>query len=97
MALMDKNVVKYVARLARLKLTEQEEDRMTRDLGDVLKYMEKLNELGTSNVQPTSSILGITNVLRDDKTVSSGIEDKILENAPERQGRFFKVKRVLEK
>jgi len=97
MALMDKNVVKYVALLARLKLTEQEEDRMARDLGDVLKYMEKLNELDTSNVQPTSSILGITNVLRDDNPVSSGIEDKILENAPQRQERFFKVKRVLEK
>ncbi|MDH5174007.1 MAG: Asp-tRNA(Asn)/Glu-tRNA(Gln) amidotransferase subunit GatC, partial [Elusimicrobiota bacterium] len=52
--MITKNEVEYVARLARLKLTEEEKEKYTKQLGDILKYIDKLNELNTEKVEPTS-------------------------------------------
>ena len=88
--------VRHVAKLSRLKLNERQVQQFTSQLANILSYVEKLNELDTSNVEPTAHAVPIKNILRDDVFVEGiGIE-KVLQNAPDRDGPFFKVPRVLE-
>lgn len=88
--------VEYVARLARLKLTEEEKEKYARQLGDILNYINKLNELDTSGVEPTSHVVSISNVFRKDKVAPSLSSEKILSNAPKQEKGFFKVKKIIE-
>ena len=92
--------VKYVAKLARLELTPEEEDKFARQLSGILEYMEKLDSADTSGVEPLSHVLGLKNALREDKPdpeiPDSGPGKEILENAPDSEGRYFKVKKVIE-
>ena len=90
--------VEYVAKLARLELTEAEKDNFARQLESILGYIDKLNELDTRNIQPTSHALNITNVMREDIMVKcpENIRNNILNNAPERESDFFRVKKVIE-
>lgn len=90
--------VEHVARLARLALADEEKDRFTAQLGSILGYIDKLNELNTEGVPPTSHALPMTNVMREDhaehQTLAS--PEDLLSIAPEREGPFFKVKKVIE-
>lgn len=90
--------VEHVARLARLALSEGEKERYTAQLGQILTYVEKLGQLDTKDVPPTSHPLPMTNVWREDRaeTGTLGSPEEILANAPERDGPFFKVKKVIE-
>jgi aspartyl-tRNA(Asn)/glutamyl-tRNA(Gln) amidotransferase subunit C len=93
--------VEHVARLARLALTEEEKERYTAQLGQILTYVEKLSALNTDQVTPTTHVLPLSNVWRQDKTEPStaqtlGSPEDILANAPEREGSLFKVKKVIE-
>jgi aspartyl-tRNA(Asn)/glutamyl-tRNA(Gln) amidotransferase subunit C len=105
--------VTYVADLANLELTEQERGRMLRDLNSILEYVDRLNELDTSNVPPMAQVLAQTgeNVAKNGKQLSAqpiredileGLRkslphDIALENAPESDGRFFRVPKVIER
>lgn len=93
---ISKKEVEYVARLARLHLTEEEKDIYTDQLGKILEYIDKLNELDTDRTVPTSHVVDITNVLREDVTKPSLSREEVLSNAPEEQAGHFKVKKVLE-
>lgn len=88
--------VEHVARLARLELKEEEIEQFTRQLSDILSYVEKLNELDTKEVEPTSHVLPVKNVLRDDETSSSIERRRVLVNAPDRTEEFFRVPKVIE-
>jgi aspartyl-tRNA(Asn)/glutamyl-tRNA(Gln) amidotransferase subunit C len=93
--------VEHVARLARLALSEEEKERFTQQLGSILTYIEKMSALDTKNVPPTSHVLPLSNVWREDKVEPSipatlGSPQEILANAPEREGSLFKVKKVIE-
>ncbi len=88
--------VEHVARLARLELTEEEKERMRAHLDSILTYMDKLNELDTSGVEPTSHVLPMTNVFRADEVRPSLSQEEALANAPDRQDLFFRVPRILE-
>jgi aspartyl-tRNA(Asn)/glutamyl-tRNA(Gln) amidotransferase subunit C len=90
--------VDHVARLARLALTDEEKERYTAQLGSILTYIEKLNQLKTDNVTPTTHVLPVANVWREDRaeTGTLGSPEELLKNAPEREGPFFKVKKVIE-
>jgi aspartyl-tRNA(Asn)/glutamyl-tRNA(Gln) amidotransferase subunit C len=90
--------VEYVARLARLELSEDEQERYAGQLENILKYVDTLNEVDTSSVQPTNHALKLTNVWREDVCLQSSAElrEQLLNNAPERDGDFFKVKKVIE-
>lgn len=92
-----KQDVEYVARLARLELNEQEKERYTRQLESILEYIEQLNKLDTENVASTSHVLSLKNVWREDKVVKTSDEqrEKILNNSPESENDFFKVKKVI--
>jgi aspartyl-tRNA(Asn)/glutamyl-tRNA(Gln) amidotransferase subunit C len=88
--------VEHVARLARLELNEEEKARMRAQLDSILNYIDTLNELDTSAVEPTSHVLPMTNVFREDEVRRSLTQEEALGNAPDRQDIFFRVPRILE-
>jgi aspartyl-tRNA synthetase len=88
--------VKHVAKLARLRMTEEEALSYQKDLNDILAYFETLSELDTENVKPMSHVLEIKNVWREDKPGKPDKKESILSNAPVRDGDYYKVPRILE-
>jgi aspartyl-tRNA(Asn)/glutamyl-tRNA(Gln) amidotransferase subunit C len=93
---IDKAQVKKVAMLARLELTEAEVEEFTGQLSTILDYMEKMKELDTTGVQPLAHCLPISNVFREDVVKDSLGTEKTLANAPQRDGEFFKVPKILD-
>ena len=87
--------VEEVAALARLSFTDEEKRKLTVQLIRILEYMEKLNELDTSNVEPLSHVVERTNVFREDVTKPSAPVEDVLKNAPARTEKFFKVPKVI--
>ncbi len=88
--------VEHVAKLARLELREEEKQPFTEHLNAILKYAEQLNELDTENVEPTSHVMMLSNVMREDEVRPSLPLDKVLLNAPDEEDGQFKVPAVLE-
>jgi aspartyl-tRNA(Asn)/glutamyl-tRNA(Gln) amidotransferase subunit C len=88
--------VEHVAALARLELTEAEKEQFTVQMNAILKYAEKLNELNTDDVEPTSHVLPLSNVLREDAARPSWPIEEVLKNAPEEEDGQFRVPAVLE-
>ncbi|SFF27641.1 aspartyl/glutamyl-tRNA(Asn/Gln) amidotransferase subunit C [Paenibacillus catalpae] len=88
--------VEHVANLARLELSNEEKEQFTGQLNAILKYAEKLDGLDTDNVEPTSHVLPITNVMREDITRESLPIEKVLLNAPDEEDGQIKVPAVLE-
>ena len=88
--------VRYVAELARLHLTDEEIKRFASQLGEILKYVEKLQKLDTKDVAPADHVLPVTDVFREDEVQASLPPKSALSNAPEADGAFFKVPRVIE-
>src|SRR5574337_155012 len=88
--------VEHVARLARLELTAEEKERMRAQLDSILSYIDKLNELDTSAVEPTSHVLPMTNVFREDEVTPPLSQEAALMNGPDRHDLFFRVPRILE-
>ncbi|MBI4535944.1 MAG: Asp-tRNA(Asn)/Glu-tRNA(Gln) amidotransferase subunit GatC [Ignavibacteriae bacterium] len=87
--------VEYIASLARLSFSEEEKEKLTHQLNDILNYMEQLNTLDTSDVEPLAQVIESNNVLRED-TVRSGLtREDALRNAPARTEKFFKVPKVI--
>lgn len=88
--------VQRIAVLARLRLTPEEETQLTEQLDHILVYMEKLDELDTSKVEPFSHVLDAVNALREDKVTNRPNADALLANAPDRDNSFFKVPKIIE-
>jgi len=88
--------VEHVAKLARLELSEQEKETFTEQMNAILKYAEKLNELNTDDVEPTSHPMPLSNVLREDVSRPSLPIEKVLLNAPDEEDGQIKVPAVLE-
>jgi aspartyl-tRNA(Asn)/glutamyl-tRNA(Gln) amidotransferase subunit C len=88
--------VENVAVLARLELTEEEKDTLTGQMDAILAYVDKLNELDTSNVVPTSHAVPMENAFRDDAVRPSIGVESALANAPERVEGFYRVPKVIE-
>jgi aspartyl-tRNA(Asn)/glutamyl-tRNA(Gln) amidotransferase subunit C len=88
--------VRYVAKLARLDLDKGCVHEMSETLSDILTYMDKLNELDTSDIPPTSYVGKTETVFRKDKVGKSLPLDEALQNAPDRVGAFFRVPKIIE-
>jgi aspartyl-tRNA(Asn)/glutamyl-tRNA(Gln) amidotransferase subunit C len=88
--------VRKVAYLARLSFSPEEEARLAEDLSRILEYVQKLNELDTEGVPPTSHVLPIHNVFREDLVTPSLPQDELLANAPSKWRGFFRVPKVIE-
>jgi aspartyl-tRNA(Asn)/glutamyl-tRNA(Gln) amidotransferase subunit C len=90
-----KEQVLHVAKLARLEVTEAEQEAFSRQLSAILTYVEQLNQFDTSGVQPTATVLKQTNVFREDMTRPCLPVEAALANAPEQAAGFFSVPRIL--
>jgi len=93
---IDQVQVRKVAKLARLQLSDEEVAEFTGQLSAIIEYVEKMNELDTGEVEPLAHCLPVSNVFRDDVVKESLGTEKVLANAPQRDGDFFKVPKILD-
>lgn len=93
---IDKKEVRHIAKLSRLAMSEQEIDTYSVQLSNIIQYVEKLNELDTTGVEPTSHIIEMKNVLREDINRECLSPDEILSNAPDRKDNFYRVPKIIE-
>ncbi|MEW6189292.1 MAG: Asp-tRNA(Asn)/Glu-tRNA(Gln) amidotransferase subunit GatC [Actinomycetota bacterium] len=92
---ISKKEVEHVAWLARLFLTEEEKERFTKQLSEILDHAGKIARLDTSKVPPTSHVLPLKNVFRDDKTRFSLPREEALSNAPKKEQGAFVVPKII--
>ena len=86
----------HVAHLARLQLSEAEQEQFTAQLGTILDYMAQLNEVSTDGVEPTSHVLDLVNVFREDRAEQKVTVEAVLRNAPESAHQYVVVPRIVE-
>jgi aspartyl-tRNA(Asn)/glutamyl-tRNA(Gln) amidotransferase subunit C len=89
--------IEKVADLARLRLKPAEKAKLEKDIGTILQYVKKLDSLKTEGVEPTSHVLNLENVFRPDEVHETDIRRDVLEHAPQREGDFFKVPKIVDK
>lgn len=94
--MIDKETIKHIAYLSRLEVKEDEMDTISRKIGDILSYVDKLQSVNTENIGITYNTINLTNSLRDDEVKDSLDREKVLQNAPEKEMGCFKVPKVLE-
>ena len=88
--------VRHIAELAKLGVTDEEVERFSRQLSDVLDYVDMLNELDTDEISPTAQVIAVQNVTRTDEPCESLSPEEVLANAPDREGDRFRVHAILE-
>lgn len=88
--------IEYVGILAKLELSNEEKQQAKKDMGSMLDYIDKLNELDTTNVEPMSHAFPVNNVFREDVIMNSDNREEILLNAPERKNDSFKVPKTFD-
>lgn len=93
--MIDREQVHKVANLARLELTAEEEEKFTTQLGSILEYIEQLSELDVTDVLPTTRAIDVSNITREDNLQPYPEREAILSSAPEQEGDFFKVPKIL--
>ena len=86
---------RHVAKLARLALDETKLQKFTGQLQNILKYVDKIGQLDTAGVEPMAHALPLKNVLREDVVEPSLTVEQVLQNAPETDGPFFKVPKII--
>ncbi len=87
--------VEHVAMLGRLALSEEEKERFRAQLSSILDYADRINRLDTAGVDPTYHVLPLQNVSRQDRIGATLNHGEVFQNAPDREGSFFKVPRIL--
>ena len=90
------DLIKYLEKLARITLTEDEEKKVGNELQDILTYLDMLNELDTDGVEAMSHCFPVTNVMREDEVQPSMSADEIVANAPESQDGCFVVPKTVD-
>ena len=93
---ISKEEIEHIASLARLYLSEEEKDLFGLQLSSILDYMEKLNELDTKDIEPTSHVLPLSNVMQDDIPSPSIPREDALLNAPDCTNKFYRVPKIIE-
>jgi aspartyl-tRNA(Asn)/glutamyl-tRNA(Gln) amidotransferase subunit C len=96
MAEITQKDVEYVAALAQLNLDEETTQRLVKEMGDILSYMDKLSELDTDSIEPMMHVMEISNIFREDEVGESLNRDKALDLAPKTDGEYYLVPRILE-
>lgn len=88
--------IEYVAKLAKLELSDEEKERAKKDLGSILNYIDTMNELDTTGIEPMSHVFPIKNVFREDVVVNEADRDNLLSNAPDNKNGCFIVPKTVE-
>jgi aspartyl-tRNA(Asn)/glutamyl-tRNA(Gln) amidotransferase subunit C len=94
---VNNELVNNIAHLARLHFTENEKKEIGKDLQRMISFVEKLNEIDTTGIEPLQHMSTSVNVLREDEIKGSASREKALQNAPVTDGVFFKVPKVIKK
>ncbi len=94
--MITKEEVGHVAHLARLHFNEAEQDKFTSQLNDILIYIDKLNQVDTTDIQPTTHAISLNNAFRDDVVKESLGRDLAMANAPDEKENSFRVPKVIE-
>lgn len=93
---INKDTVKYTTDLARIELSEKELEHFTGQLDRILDYVHKLKKVDVEKLEPTSHVLEMKNVYREDKVKPSLPVDEVMKNAPAKENNLFKVKKIIE-
>ena len=88
--------VSHIAQLSRLLVNREEHVLFQRQLSNILSYIEKLNEISTEHVEPTSHVIALNNVMRQDTPSPSLQSEEALANAPDRSGKFYRVPKIID-
>ncbi len=99
---MDSKTIKHIASLARIELTNGEEEKIGGELSAILGYIDQLNNINTDSVEPLYQVTGLINSMREDKSrkdfeMDESLNEKLIGQAPTKEGRFLRVKSVLNK
>lgn len=93
---ISKDIVKHIALLSRLELKDEEIEVYQQQLSSIIEYVEKLNEVDTKDVEPTSHVLSLNNIFREDSVKESISREEVLRNAPDPTDKFFRVPKIIE-
>ena len=93
---VDTAIVRHIAKLARLKMSDAEVDAMVPELNNILGWVEQLGEVNTDGVEPLTAVIDLKLRLREDAVTDGGMRDGVLANAPDAQHGFFAVPKVIE-
>jgi aspartyl-tRNA(Asn)/glutamyl-tRNA(Gln) amidotransferase subunit C len=93
---LSREEVDHVALLARLDLTDEEREQFTTQLNSILEHFQALTQLDTSGIEPTSHVIPLSNVMRDDQVRPSLSPEDVMANAPDRAAETFRVPRIVE-
>jgi len=93
---LDKATVAHIAKLARIRVAEPEQDRLADELSNILTFVEQLGEVDTGNVPPMTSVVAVKLRRREDVVADGGYAEDVVANAPERTQGFFVVPKVIE-
>ncbi len=94
--LISDETIEYVGILAQLDLSGEEKEQAKKDIGRMLDYVDQLNELDTSGVEPMSHVFPVDNVFREDVVTNEDREEEMLENAPAQKDQSFMVPKTVE-
>ena len=92
--MIGKEDVKHVAKLARLELTEEEIDKYSKQLDEIIKYVEQMNEVDTQGVEPMPHPIPVYNVMREDEVKYEHTKEEMMKNAPFEEDGFFRVPKI---
>ena len=84
-----------VAKLSRLEISDSEVELFTSQLEKILSYVAQLEKVDTSNIEPTTRAVEVINVMREDTVISTNVRDDLLDQAPQREGDFYRVPKIL--
>ena len=93
---IDLKTIKHISKLSRISVDEQKAKKLAGDLNSIFKFIEKLNELKTDNVEPLTSVAETTLKLRPDEVKSKDIREQIIKNSPQDNEDYFVVPKVIE-
>ena len=93
---IDDRTIEYVGILAKLELSDEEREAAKKDMGRMLDYIDMLNRLDTSGVEPMSHVFDVHNVFREDEVTNGDQSEAMLANAPEQKEKQYKVPRTVE-
>jgi aspartyl-tRNA(Asn)/glutamyl-tRNA(Gln) amidotransferase subunit C len=94
--MIDENDTRKIAKLAHLKIADADIASYTKEVNSILEYVNQLQKIDVSNIEPLSHVHGSTNIFREDTVVASLSNEDALRNAPDKSGRFFKVPIIID-
>ena len=94
--IIDLKTIKHISKLSRISVDEEKADKLAGDLNSIFKFIEKLNQLKTDNIEPLTSVAETTLKLRTDEVKSKDLREQVIKNSPQDNEDYFVVPKVIE-